>query len=145
MKEATSSHAKAREVLTAYLERNGRRKTPERYAILDAIYTFDDHFSIDDLNARMVSRSFGVSKCTLYNTLVLMKTLRLVTTERFRGRLRFKAGTMDNRITCVCQTCGQEIDVPLSNASLADAVSKVRTPRFDKKEFTLLCNGECYK
>jgi len=33
----------ARKILTAYLENKGLRKTPERFAILEEIYTRSDH------------------------------------------------------------------------------------------------------
>ena len=40
---------KAKQILTDYLQKNGHRKTPERYAILDTIYTIKGHFDIDML------------------------------------------------------------------------------------------------
>ena len=36
-------------ILDSYLEMNNHRKTPERYAILRAVYSFDSHFSLDEL------------------------------------------------------------------------------------------------
>ena len=58
-----------RQIFTEYLTANGHRKTPERYAILDTIYSIDGHFDIDMLYSRMMDQeNFRVSRATLYNT-----------------------------------------------------------------------------
>ena len=36
-------------ILDSYLEMNDHRKTPERYAILRAVYNMEGHFTIDEL------------------------------------------------------------------------------------------------
>ena len=57
-----------RQIFTEYLTANGHRKTPERYAILDTIYSIDGHFDIDMLYSRMMDQeNFRVSRATLYN------------------------------------------------------------------------------
>ena len=47
---------KAKQILTEYLQKNGHRKTPERYAILDTIYTIKGHFDIDELYYHMAEK-----------------------------------------------------------------------------------------
>ena len=62
-----------RQIFTEYLTANGHRKTPERYAILDTIYSIDGHFDIDMLYSRMMDQeNFRVSRATLYNTIILL-------------------------------------------------------------------------
>ena len=68
-----------KQMLTEYLQKNGHRKTPERYAILETIYSIKGHFGIDDLFHYMESNGkFRVSRATLYNTIVLFIDANLV-------------------------------------------------------------------
>jgi Fur family ferric uptake transcriptional regulator len=60
-----------REIFTHFLETNKQRKTPERYAILDEIYSYKNHFDVDQLYIKMKSRNYHVSRATVYNTLDL--------------------------------------------------------------------------
>ena len=53
---------KVKQILTEYLQVNGHRKTPERYAILDTIYSIKGHFDIDTLYNYMANEGkFRVS------------------------------------------------------------------------------------
>lgn len=45
--------AQAREILDQYLESNQHRKTPERYAILDAVFSMKGHFTLEALGAAL--------------------------------------------------------------------------------------------
>jgi len=75
--------AQVRELFTAYLEKNKQRKTPERYAILDEIYSHKEHFDVDSLFVKMKSRNYQVSRATVYNTLDLLVEAELVKKHQF--------------------------------------------------------------
>ena len=133
---------RVREILTNYLELNQYRKTPERYAILDAVYDMDGHFAIEELSEVLDTRNFHVSRATLYNTMRLFIELRLVIRHRFIGRTMYEACfNNEEHIHQVCTVCGSVTEIV--SESIHSAIEETKLHRFRRDGYTLYIYGIC--
>lgn len=130
-------------ILDNYLEMNNHRKTPERYAILQAVYSMGDHFTLDELGEKLSNDyKFPVSRATLYNTLNLFMELRLVIRHRFQGSTKYEA-CYEGESHChqICTVCGKVTEV--KTPEVTEAINMLHLKRFRKDGYTLYIYGIC--
>ncbi|MBP7273223.1 MAG: transcriptional repressor [Saprospiraceae bacterium] len=72
-----------KKIFSAHLEHSGYRKTPERFTILEEIYSRNDHFDAEALYIHMKNQNYRVSRATVYNTLELLVNCNLVAKHQF--------------------------------------------------------------
>ncbi|MCR4959166.1 MAG: transcriptional repressor [Prevotella sp.] len=130
-------------ILDNYLEMNNYRKTPERYAILKAVYDIDGHFTLEELGQKLADdQHFPVSRATLYNTLNLFIELRIVIRHNIQGTTKYEAYYPgDNHCHQICTMCGKVTEVKAPEVT--KAIAAMRLKRFRQDVFSLYIYGVC--
>jgi len=134
-----------RQIFTEYLNANGHRKTPERFAILDTIYSLEGHFDIDTLYTLMEEKeNFRVSRATLYNTIILLINARLVIKHQFGNSSQYeKSYNRETHHHMICTQCGKITE--FQNEELQHDIEQTKLNRFSLTHYSLYIYGLCYR
>lgn len=134
-----------RQIFTEYLEANGHRKTPERYAILDTIYSISGHFDIDMLYSQMMNQeNFRVSRATLYNTIILLMDAKLVIKHLFGNSSQYeKSFNIETHHHLICTQCGKVTE--FQDEALKNVIANTKLRRFQMLHYSLYIYGICNK
>lgn len=145
MMKTTDVQDTVKQIFTEYLNANGHRKTPERFAILDTIYSIDGHFDIDSLYSLMLdTKKFRVSRATLYNTIDLLINARLVIKHQFTNSSQYeKSYNRETHHHQICTQCGKVTE--FQDQDLQEAIEQCKLSRFSQSHYSLYIYGLCSK
>ena len=128
-----------------YLTLRKHRKTPERFAILDHVYSTRGHFDMDALYKSMIEVNFRVSRATLYNTMDLLLDSGLVVKHQFGGNVAKyeRAYGNENHDHIICTSCGAVWETKNSNLFTPTQQKKIK--KFTVSYYSMYIYGMCSK
>ncbi len=143
MKEEDSFEA-VKEVFTEFLKKHHHRKTPERYAILERIYSYEGHFNADILYNHM-QENYRVSLATVYNTLELLLESRLIIKHQLGGQFAQyeKVFGINTHHHLICTNCGKVKE--FSDKQIRVAIQAKQFAHFHTSHYSLYLYGLCKK
>ncbi|MDO5570755.1 MAG: Fur family transcriptional regulator [Bacteroidales bacterium] len=131
--------------LTNYLIEKKLRKTPERFAILEQIYSLKEHFDVDTLYELMLKSGYRVSRATVYNTIDLLVECRLIVRHQFGTNMAHyeKAFQNESHHHLICTQCNSVNEV--KDDEIHDLIQSKKFNKFTLTNYNLYMYGICSK
>ena len=112
---------RVKQIFTEYLRVNKHRKTPERFAILDAIYSIDGHFDIET---------------------VLLLDAKLLIKHAFGNTAQYeKSFNIETHHHLICTACGRVSE--FQDEELQRDIARVDLKKFQMSHYSLYIYGTC--
>jgi Fur family ferric uptake transcriptional regulator len=131
---------KAKKIFENFLLRQGSRKTPERFSVIDELYALpqDEHIDVEGLFLLMRNKGYTISRATIYNTLDLLVECGLAVKHQFKDKVALYEQALtyqhhdhhvcnqcrkirefsDERINAIKETMGRELQSSITSHSL---------------------------
>lgn len=124
-----------------FLQRTGRRCTPERFMILEAIESLTGHFMVKEVCRILADQSRHVALATVYSTVQSLVDCGLVRRLHIDdGAVRYEVSPTSHH-HLVCTRCGKIKDV--HDTTLEDVLRARRYSAFTPAYFSLSVYGVC--
>ena len=136
---------RALRLLEAYLHERGLRVTPERRAIVEAVYGMENgHFTIEELCARLEENHFRVALATLYNNMEMLTEAGIIWSHHFGTAAMYEAAIgVAPHYHCICRDCGQVTN--LTSERLTSRLAETRIRGFKADYAYIYLYGLCTK
>ena len=134
-----------KKILTEYLKKNDHRRTSERYAILDAVYTIKGHFDIETLH-KFIDANYDitVSRATVYNTINLFQEANLVMKHQFGASSQYEQSYRNtSHYHMICTGCAKVTE--FQDEDLENAIMDIELGEFRPTHHALYIYGLCPK
>ncbi len=144
MKNTDQTKKAVLQIFTEYLKSHNLRKTPERFAILDMIYTIEGHFDIDQLYNKMQEANYHVSRATLYNNISLLLDAKLLNRHHINNQAQYeKCYNSGTHHHLICSICGKVKE--FSDKGIQHSIMDRNTSNFTISHYSLYIYGICSK
>ena len=133
------------QVLDDYLNGKGGKLTGQRRAVLKAVMTTHEHFSVEELYLALKRERAGISLASLYRTMPILAEAGIVRPLRFGTGMRYEHSFgHEHHDHLLCLGCGRIIEI--SAAGLDEVQSKAcRNNSFVAESRSLVVRGYCRK